>query len=591
MPTINRSSNPHRDLVTQIGKCLGVCLLLLFAPLAGVAASGASFWSITDSGGTADLFNFTGSAAAVHVKVCKITADEVNIPIGTPFTFTVRGFHPASPTDTGSRVQTTETIQVMAGPVAQNGFCTYAPGTWVEGTQVVITETGVGALPSGLTFADVRVSRIRGLPGLDSSSIVNKTATAMLNGLIAEVEFTDFVFHPALLKICKTGEPYITGNFSFTMSLANGLTSYPVSTAPIIVPIGSCTFAQGPFAPIPNAPGIGTFNLGTQVTLTEAAAGTTYLLSVTSPTGSPIIQNLQGRYGTITLDQNANGPGLPINEISFRNGAEWWPPDINRFDFDGDARSDLVVYRNGTWWYAASGSGMTHTQVQFGIAGDKLVAADYDGDGRTDPAVFRNGLWYVLRSSAGLMQVNFGLPGDIPQPGDYDGDGLTDFVVFRPSDGNWYMQLTTDGFRAVHFGIATDRPVPGDFDGDGKFDPAVYRDGTWYILASTTGYRALFFGRAGDVPVQADYDGDRKTDIALYRGGIWYVLGSSTGFNAVNYGLPTDTPVQADYDGDGKADIAVCRTSTMTWYVSNANLTQSGAAYQFGIPGDVLMNY
>jgi hypothetical protein len=61
---------------------------------------------------------------------------------------------------------------------------------------------------------------------------------------------------------------------------------------------------------------------------------------------------------------------------------------------------------------------------------------DYDGDGRADLSVFRasENKWYILRSSnLGITQNVFAVAGDIPTPSDYDGDGKTDIGVFRPS--------------------------------------------------------------------------------------------------------------------------------------------------------------
>src|SRR5213078_3339766 len=105
----------------------------------------------------------------------------------------------------------------------------------------------------------------------------------------AEVEFTNFVFRPAILKICKIAGPGIVNGapFTFTLSLVDPLTSLPVNTTPIAVPAGSCTFANGPFPADPNFPGIGTFNFNTQIVVTEGAAAGVTVTAINSPTGGP----------------------------------------------------------------------------------------------------------------------------------------------------------------------------------------------------------------------------------------------------------------------------------------------------------------
>lgn len=263
------------------------------------------------------------------------------------------------------------------------------------------------------------------------------------------------------------------------------------------------------------------------------------------------------------------------------------------FDFDGDGKADLSVFRptEQMWYLSRSRDGFD--ALQFGLATDVLTPADYDGDGKTDVAVWRPsaGMWYLQRSLLGFTAVNWGREGDKAAPGDYDGDGRADVAVYRPSDGTWYIiQSSTNNMRAVRFGASEDAVVPGDYDGDGKTDVAVWRPSTgmWYVLSSRFDTsKGTQLGAAGDKLVPADYDGDGRTDIAVYRpsNGTWYLLRSREGRVEVRHGASTDIPAPADYDGDGRVDVTVFRPDNGYWYLKRS--ASIDTAEHFGQSGDM----
>jgi len=288
-----------------------------------------------------------------------------------------------------------------------------------------------------------------------------------------------------------------------------------------------------------------------------------------------------------------NGSGaytLRIQDVTIAQ-----PQARARFDFDGDGKTDIGIYRPsvGEWWYQRSSDGVVPA-FQFGVATDKIVPGDYTGDGKADIAFWRpsTGNWFILRSEdASYYSFPFGAASDVPAPADYDGDGRTDAAVFRPSTGTWYINNSGGGTTITTFGTAGDQPVAADYDGDGKADVAIYRPsaGEWWIQRSTAGLVAFRFGVATDKPVQGDFTGDGKADAAFWRSstGEWFVARSddnSSTFYSFPFGAGTDIPAPGDYDGDGKFDAAVFRPSSSTWYIQRS--TAGTQIITFGDPTD-----
>jgi hypothetical protein len=269
------------------------------------------------------------------------------------------------------------------------------------------------------------------------------------------------------------------------------------------------------------------------------------------------------------------------------------------FDFDGDGKTDLSVFRPSdnsgeADFLIQQSSNDSNTGASWGSTDDLAVNADYDGDGKTDYAIFRpsNRTWFILNSADNLFTaVNFGLTTDKLTPADFDGDRKADIAVYRQAEGTWYiLQSLSGAVRIQQFGIAEDKPVQADFDGDGKVELAVYRPsaGVWYASRSSDGgFTAVQFGIAEDRPLAGDFDGDNQADFVVYRPSerIWYLLKSTEGFTAVQFGLSDDKPLQTDFDGDGKRDIAVYRPGEGVWYYLKSS-DGGFVAKQFGINTD-----
>ncbi len=321
--------------------------------------------------------------------------------------------------------------------------------------------------------------------------------------------------------------------------------------------------------PANNSPGSGTCMVTLNATETQVTVECNYRNLTSNAVGAHIHDN-----GPVSV----NGP---IRfDFSFTGGSNGTIGPLTFAATPGQV-ADLRANR---WYVDIHTSNFTNGEIRGQVKRANL-SADYDGDGRTDLVVYRGSdlTFYTLNSLENnpTVSIPVGRGGDgiVNNLGDFDGDGRADRVAWNLDENNvitWFiLQSETNSIRIVNWGQfppnGTDAFVPSDYDGDGKLDVAVYRraTGIWYIIESSTGNpRYENWGVSGDNPLVGDYDGDGKADLCVgrNRGGllIWYIRNSSDGqMQVIHWGtFATDSfffffPI--DVDGDGKQDLMIQR--------------------------------
>ncbi len=283
------------------------------------------------------------------------------------------------------------------------------------------------------------------------------------------------------------------------------------------------------------------------------------------------------RNGTWYLDSNGDGgwSGCATDKC-----ISWGDPgDLAVLgDWNGDGRTKIGVYRpsNGFWFLDADGSGTwgscgpgepDNCIAWGGEPGDTPVLGDWNGDGRTKIGIYRNGTWYLDANGNGLWDgcnvercIVWGNSEDIPIVGDWNGDGRTKIGIFR--SGLWYLDYNGDGLwngcdvdRCISWGDAGDRPVLGDWNGDGRTKIGIYRNGTWYLDANGDGLwdgcdveKCIAWGGPSDKVVVGDWNGDGRGKVGIVRDGIWYLDHNGNGLwdgcgtdKCISWGNPGDT--------------------------------------------------
>ena len=294
--------------------------------------------------------------------------------------------------------------------------------------------------------------------------------------------------------------------------------------------------------------------------------------------------------------------GSPIkNMVTAMSPSQFIKPQLAG-DVDGNGITDLITFDAvaGTWTVSAShGSNFspgTSWLTSFGNTSSIPVLGDWNGDGRTDIAIYANGSWQFATSSGTSFQsgtissLSFG--SGTPFTGDFNGDGLTDIGTYN--NGAWSIALSTgSGFApagsfSINWGSSNHEPLTGDFNGDGFTDIAVvekssgnisvaFSNGTGFVPQPNNWING--FG-ANQSHTSADFNGDGLTDIAYYdksSGQVRYAPSTATQFAAtitlpITFGLTSnDDGLQVgDFNGDGLADPAIVNAITGSAQLSNS---------------------
>lgn len=271
------------------------------------------------------------------------------------------------------------------------------------------------------------------------------------------------------------------------------------------------------------------------------------------------------------------------------------PGRRTRQDVNGDGRSDLLWWTNGTfvhWWM----NGATQLQGRSfaSTAGWNVIGSgDFNGDGRND-VVWQaaNGnvyLWLNTNGNAyGAPQLVGNRSGwSLVGTRDVDGNGTADMQWYRPgSFVHWRMSGATITVGRSFTVPANWRVIgTGDLNGDGRADVILRApgggihywrntNGNAYAPAASIGNR-----EGWELRGVGDIDGDRRDDLVWWRSGTmvhWQMNGATTvrgrSFPVAANLSPAGV---ADFNGDGRGDIV--------WRATNGNiylwLNSNGNAY------------
>jgi len=223
-----------------------------------------------------------------------------------------------------------------------------------------------------------------------------------------------------------------------------------------------------------------------------------------------------------------------------------------KYDFNGDAKPDYVLYSPGTRqtaiWY------LNNTIYQGGALGPTVSvpwvlvdSADFNGDGHSDYALFNSitrqtAIWYLNNN----VFINGVYGPSVPSGwalvavGDFNGNGTSDYVLYNPSTRQtaiWYLNnnVYVSGGYGPTLPVGWNVAGLGDFNRDGHMDYLLFnstnrRSAIWYLSGRTllTAVYGPTIASGYQLKGAADFNGDAKPDYALFnpttrQTAIWYM--------------------------------------------------------------------
>ena len=219
-------------------------------------------------------------------------------------------------------------------------------------------------------------------------------------------------------------------------------------------------------------------------------------------------------------------------------------------DWNGDGKTKVGVYNNGTWLLDYNGNGVWDGPTvdkaiywSTGQSTDVPVMGDWNGDGRTKIGIYNNGTWILDYNGNGVWEGpgidktiywSTAQAGEVPVVGDWNGDGKAKIGIH--ANGTWILDYNgnyvwdgTGVDKLIYFGGPGYRPMVGDWNGSGWAKIGAYNvNGTWaldyngnFVWDGTAIDRLTFFGGPEWTPVVGDWSGSGTTKIGAYTGGQW----------------------------------------------------------------------